>query len=117
MHEFIGRWFGWVRALFGARPPFGRHDGVEAPPCVSASPQPVRRGSVRTATVLDGEAHELVRPYLGALTDEVGAGRIARADEAATALVYPSMLAFPVGGSPLRSSPVIASPLSEGVAR
>jgi hypothetical protein len=86
MHEFIGRWFGWVRALFSASQP-GRHDGVEAPPTVPASPQPVRRPSVRTATVLDGEANGLVRPYVSALAYAAERGTIGRAGEAAAALV------------------------------
>lgn len=68
MTDLIGRWFAWVRAVFGPRPR-GRHSRAYIPPAAPVPPPPgVRRASRRTATVLDGEAHILVHPYV--LTQE-----------------------------------------------
>lgn len=63
MREFIACWFGRVRAWSAPRPP-GRHARAHQRSAEPVKPSQVTRVPRRMATLLDGEALPIVRPYV-----------------------------------------------------
>ncbi|GGO84663.1 hypothetical protein GCM10012280_16650 [Wenjunlia tyrosinilytica] len=66
MTDFIARFVDGVRAAFGPRTPGRRRarGGLPVPGCLPCPPPRARQAPRTPVEPLDGEAHDLVRPYL-----------------------------------------------------